>query len=221
VSNSYETGLLQLEEWKFRMRFPEDRSSDRILLLLHGWSGDENSMWVFTRGIPGNYWIISPRAPFSAGVKGFSWRDIPPDGKWGIPQINDFHKPIELVLDFLKKWEHSNQIQVQQMDLMGFSQGAALVCSMLLLGKINSGKAACLAGFTPEGGTGIARKNQLLGTKIFVAHGISDEMISISRGKEMVDTFKFAGANVELCTEEVGHKVGSYCIKGLQKFFSS
>ena len=54
--------LETFDGWTLRVR-ASDSPNPRLLLLLHGWTGDENSMWVFARGLSPNYWIVAPRAP--------------------------------------------------------------------------------------------------------------------------------------------------------------
>jgi len=220
VQTEIESDLIESKNWVLRIRKPEDSSSDRVLLLLHGWSGDENSMWVFTKDIPHDYWVISPRAPFSAGDKGYSWRNINRDDNMGLPMIHGFHSVLLELIELLKDLSNSYSINIRSIDLIGFSQGAALVCSFLLYGLIKIEKAACLAGFMPDGGEERARQNLLLGTRIFVSHGLGDEVIPLARGQEMVRILEFAGADVDLCSEDVGHKVGIQCFKGLKNFFS-
>ena len=56
-----ETELLSFHDWTLRMRAASEGPA-RLLLLVHGWTGDENSMWVFVRNFPARYWIVAPRA---------------------------------------------------------------------------------------------------------------------------------------------------------------
>lgn len=215
-----DTNLVEISGWYLRIRQPVDKSSNRVLLLLHGWSGDENSMWLFAKDIPTDYWVIAPRAPFSAGNKGYSWREVDPGKTWGIPDITEFQMTISSLLGILEDWANLNSIKMNKIDLIGFSQGAALVCAILLLEDQRISKAACLAGFMPEGGKTLVKSGILKSKKIFVSHGLGDEIIPLRRGQEMVRLLKFAGADVELCSEDVGHKVGIHCYQGLKKFFS-
>jgi hypothetical protein len=51
------------------------------MLLIHGLTGDENSMWIFARNLSAEYWMIAPRAPHASQMAqgGYSWR--PPAGE--------------------------------------------------------------------------------------------------------------------------------------------
>ncbi len=45
---------LQIEHWTVRVRKPEGEGPHPVMLLLHGWMGDENAMWVFASRLPKN-----------------------------------------------------------------------------------------------------------------------------------------------------------------------
>ena len=208
-----------LNNWVFRIRKPIVKTSNRVLLLFHGWSGNEDSMWVFTKDLPKDYWIISIRAPYSAGIKGYSWLELKPRNTTLLPEIEEFRPISEMVVKFLNDWAEIYSISLVNIDLMGFSQGAALVCALLLLTKTPIGKAACLAGFMPEGGVKYANSGQCSDTRIFIAHGTNDELIPFERSKEMASILQFAGAKVEKCIENVGHKLGRQCFIDLGLFY--
>jgi len=48
------TQLLTYNTWTLRIRRPIEKPA-RMLLLLHGWTGDENSMWVLVRDFSPHY----------------------------------------------------------------------------------------------------------------------------------------------------------------------
>src|SRR5919106_4882582 len=66
------TALISFNDWTLRIR-ESTHPASRLLLLIHGHTGDENSMWVFARGMPAHDWIVAPRAPYNAESGGYSW----------------------------------------------------------------------------------------------------------------------------------------------------
>jgi hypothetical protein len=50
VQTETDTELINFNGWTMRVR-PSQSSNPRLLVMIHGWTGDENSMWVFTRGL--------------------------------------------------------------------------------------------------------------------------------------------------------------------------
>ena len=53
--------IIQLPNWNVRYRGPQGTGYHAVILLLHGWTGDENSMWIFASRLPDQAILISPR----------------------------------------------------------------------------------------------------------------------------------------------------------------
>ena len=56
MSDPSNTTLIEFNGWTLRMR-ESTQAPARPLLLIHGLTGDENSMWVFARDLPKDYWM--------------------------------------------------------------------------------------------------------------------------------------------------------------------
>ncbi len=61
--------ILELDHWIIRVREPESTGSYPVILLLHGWTGDENAMWVFANRLPRNSLLISPPRALSCSAE--------------------------------------------------------------------------------------------------------------------------------------------------------
>jgi len=92
----------------------------RFLILLHGWTGDEDSMWVLARKLSSTYTILAPRAPFPVPEGGYSWREMA-SGTWGLLSLDDLRPAAESLLAFVDEWSTSAGIDTRQLDLIGFS----------------------------------------------------------------------------------------------------
>ena len=55
-----DTQLIQFEGRTLRIR-ESTLQPPRLLLLIHGLTGDENVMWVFARDLAAHYWMVAPR----------------------------------------------------------------------------------------------------------------------------------------------------------------
>src|SRR5690554_2163224 len=68
---------VQLDGWNMKVREPEDAATPHpLVLLIHGWTGDERSMWVFAQRLPKQALLIAPRAPYASrheNLAGYSW----------------------------------------------------------------------------------------------------------------------------------------------------
>lgn len=49
--------------WILKVHPPAVTGSNRVLLMLHGWTGDETVMSVFGQKVSPDYWLLSPRGP--------------------------------------------------------------------------------------------------------------------------------------------------------------
>jgi phospholipase/carboxylesterase len=216
VSN---TTLEVFENWTLRVRQPAQTPA-RLLLMLHGWTGDENSMWVFTRNFPTEYLLLAPRAPHPAPQGGYSWRP-PRADSFGRPSLEDMQESAEALIRLVDAYAAQSQVDASRFDVLGFSQGAALSNVLACLHPQRVRKAGILAGFMPSGMEGIISKKPLAGKTIFVSHGTQDNMVPIDRARASMSLLEQAGADITYCEAEVGHKVSADCLRGLETFFKN
>ena len=204
-----------IRDWVFREKRPEGPGPFRVLLLLHGWTGDENSMEIFTKGLPVNYWLAAPRGIYASALGGYSWYSD--QGKtW--PWVDDFRPAMEALFELLTPEDFPGAV-LEQVDVMGFSQGAALAFALAFLYPQRVRNIAGLAGFMPEGGEALARNQPLSGKRVFVAHGSLDKLVPVEMGRACVSVLKSAGGEVVYCEAEVGHKLSKGCFTELREFF--
>jgi len=192
----------------------------RFMLLLHGWTGDENSMWIFANGCPDDMWIAAPRAPYSVEEGGYSWREIQP-GNWGLPTLSDLKPAADNLIRLVDGFSVSVGVDATQFDVTGFSQGGALANILTLLYPHRIHKAAVLAGFMPGGVDELLAQRVLADKPFFVAHGTQDNLIPVERAQQSIELLEHAGAVVSFCESEVGHKVGADCLQSLKVFWEN
>jgi phospholipase/carboxylesterase len=212
-----DTSLISFNNWTLRIR-ESTHPSPRLMLLIHGFTGDENSMWVFGRDLIPRYWIVAPRAPYVGEPSGYSWRS---------PQFENMNR---LSLDLLRdsaeglirlvdEYSASAQVDATVFDVMGFSQGGAMSSLLAFLYPQRIRKVGILAGFVPGGLEELVSQRPLEGKPFFVAHGTKDETVPIDQARASIETLEQAGAQVTYCEDEVGHKVSVTCLRSLKTFF--
>ncbi len=215
-----DAALISFKDWTLRVRETTQRGrSPRLLLLIHGLTGDENSMWVFARDLPASYWMIAPRAPYAAAQGGYSWR--PPQfenvDQFGLDQMR---AAAEALIRLVDEYSASAGLDAHTFDVMGFSQGAAMSSLLAFLHPERIGRVGVLAGFVPRGLEELIPQRPLAGKSFFVVHGTKDQMVPIQRARASVEILEQAGAQVTYCEDEVGHKVSVTCLRSLKKFFA-
>lgn len=213
-----ETQLIEFRDWILRVR-PAVAPTPHLLLLVHGWTGDEDSMWVFVRNFPGEFWIVAPRAPYATKPSGYSWRPYR-EGAHDPPRFEDLRPPAELLLSLVDEYASSVQVNAEQFDMIGFSQGAALANVLALLYPDRVRRVGVLAGFVPLGSEAVLSDHRLMNKPFFVAHGTQDEMVKIEFARQSVNALERAGAQVTFCEDDVGHKLSVNCLHALEKFFA-
>lgn len=208
---------IELDNWVIRMREPAGGNPERILLMLHGWTGDEKAMWVFAKRLPENALLIAPRGMYTTPLGGYGWHPYK-HKVW--PWVDDFIPAIE-ALDHLLEVKLLSGKGNSKVSIVGFSQGAALAYAFTMLRPYRVRSVAGLSGFLPEGAEALARNKPLQGIQVFIAHGTQDELVPVERARKAVELLERSGAHVIYCEDDVGHKLSANCFNGLEGFFKS
>jgi len=200
--------------WVFRISQPEANGPFPVILLLHGWTGDENSMWVFTPRLPVDWLKIVPRGMYPAPQGGYAWHTALRN--W--PSLEDF----QAAVDALHIWLTPTNFPAadfSDLHLVGFSQGAALAYAFMLNHPERVASLSALSGFLPEGVFLGASNRRLTDLPVFITHGTKDVLVPVDRARQAVETLDHAGAQVTYCEHDVGHKLNASCYRGLETFF--
>jgi phospholipase/carboxylesterase len=217
VIKETEAEFLEFRDWAFRFR-PGAGTGSPLVVMLHGWTGDENSMWFFSHSLPEEVSIIAPRAPYKASEGGYSWRVIAP-GTWGLHSFEDVRPSAERLIGFIEDWSKTGNLDTRQVSLIGFSQGAALAYAITALRPDWVFSLAALSGFIPRGTEDLLNSNTLNGKPVFISHGRSDDMVPIEKARTAVRLLEQSGAVVTYCESDGGHKVGKECMQGMKTFY--
>ena len=209
------TQTVEIDGWVVRQRAPAGDGLHPLVLMLHGWTGDENSMMVFATRLPKDAWLVSPRGLYSAPLGGYSWHTHKSKA-W--PWVDDFYPALESLQSLLIP-QNFPSADLSSLRLVGFSQGAALAYTFALTYPARVRALAGLSGFLPDGAVALARDLPLRDKPVFIAHGTQDELVPVERARQAADLLKQAGAKVAYCEDEVGHKLSADCFRGMQYFF--
>lgn len=206
----------KIEGFIVRDRVPPGDGPHPLILMLHGWTGNEQSMWVFAPHMPSHALLVAPRGLFPAPFGGYSWSD-PSNGLQ--THMSDFSTAIDSLLSLITSG-HYPTADTNAFSLIGFSQGAALSYALALTVPERVRAVAGLAGFLPIGINPLHEQKPLSGKPLFVFHGAKDEIVPVSLARKSISWLKKAGAQVSYCEADVGHKLSSRCFGGLETFFT-
>ena len=186
--------IFEIDDWVIKIREPESGNWKQAILLLHGWTGDENSMWVFAPQLPKDALLIAPRAPYPSNhseIAGFSWRGYKKTGDWS--NLDDYRPAVDGLNRLVLSIQNVRGFDLSKFGLVGFSQGAAVAYVYAILNPERVTRLAGLAGFMPDHNQREIEHRPLEGKAVFVAHGKKDEMVPLERAKKSVETLQNAG----------------------------
>ena len=187
-------------------------NSNKIVVAIHGWKGNRNSMKPLLRSLRMknvSWYFLEAPYPVVEKKGGFSWSYEISDGVWAEEE------PRSLLDDFfsyLFKEHDSNDIYV-----MGFSQGGLICLDYSLFLDQPLGGIFSIAGFSRHPKDKIkrfhlAQKN----TPILLSHGKSDEQVPVSASMNIYEQLITQGANVELLLYNGKHKIGIECLRRIK-----
>lgn len=195
----------------FRLRQATDDRYPAIVML-HGLTGDERSMWALEGAAPASALLVTPRGPHAQAQGGYAWN--PAIQAWP-PLVAEFSASVDKLERLLEFLADGYELDRERVVLMGFSNGAAMAfaAGMTPLRTPPIGLVA-ISGHLPEGGL-----DPLRDTPIFWSHGVQDSTIPISVARTDVARLRRHGCSVEFCEAEVGHKLGADCLDDLRGWY--
>ena len=208
---------MQLDDWVLRLRVPSGAGPHPVTLLLHGWTGDENAMWIFASKLPKDHLLIAPRALYPASMGGYSW--YPMRSQEGWPRLADFRPAVAALIQLIERWPEPPAVDLTALRLAGFSQGAALAYTFAILHPERVRALAGLAGFLPEDAAAHLSPGHFAGLPVYISHGTRDQLVPVERARQAVDHLQGAGAQVVYCESDAGHKLSAECFRGMEAFF--
>lgn len=195
-----------------------NRSEKQVFILLHGWTGNENSMSVFLQAIPDSAVAIAPRGNYEVSENSFGWANAT------IAEKHDFsafkrtaeklHTAIKAIVPQLTN--SSNP----KFNLIGFSQGAALSLVYSLIFPQDVDKVAILSGFLPSFSPLPASNHSKVPT-YYIAHGKQDPLVEYQRALEVKNYLEQLSASITFCSADIGHRVSAECLAALKAFFDN
>lgn len=214
--------ILHLTDAHGKVRAPDTITDETpVILMLHGYSGDESSMWAFGAQIPEEALAISLRAPYKSkdvDIGGYTWVNQP-IGYW--PVYQDFFPAVEFLNQQISaissKYPFAN---FGRISLVGFSQGGAMAAVFANAYEGYIQKLAILSGFLPDSSEGFLSSAKFSGIKVFIAHGNKDDMVSIKLARNAAKAISGLGSAVIFCEGDVGHQLDAGCFKAFGKFLS-
>lgn len=184
------------------------------LLLLHGTGGDEWDLLPLGRSLAPQANLLSPRGKvLENGMPRFFRRLAE-----GVFDEEDLIQRTHELADFIQDAASHYGFDVQKVVALGYSNGANIAASLMLLRPEILKGAVLLRAMVP---LVPATLPDLKGRSVFIATGEMDSMIPISNATRLESMLRGAGAEVEWFRTPAGHPLTSADLSAAAKWLAA
>ncbi len=170
------------------------------LLLLHGTGGDETSLLPLAADVAPGTALLSPQGKTMIE----DMRRFFPMGANGEIDRDELQYQTAEVAEFLQEAAHTYGFDPARVAALGYSNGAAMAASLLLLRPHLLMGAVILRPVLPPAPP---RLPDLSGRPVLIAGGRHDDLAAPQDAERLAEVLRSAGARVTLHMEDAGHKL--------------
>lgn len=196
-----------------RVQLPENHEPAPAIVMLHGRAGSEDAMWIFSKTIPAGSIVAAPRGIKADPGGRFAWHPRQRD-QW--PPLNMFDDAVASLSRFIDSLPELYNANPEQIVLMGFSQGAAAAYALAMAHPGLVKGIAGLVGFVPVNSAEAVETKALKDLPIFMAVGLEDPYIPLSRTKGCAETVIKSGARLTYNEYQTGHRLNAKGMRDLE-----
>ncbi len=185
------------------------KDKNPLLLLLHGYGSNEEDLFSFASELPGEYYVISARAPYNLPPYGYAWYAIDFDAQMNkFSDIGQGKSSRDLILRFIDELIANYPIDAENVTLVGFSQGCILSYAATLSHPEKIRRVVAMSGcIDPELLEPGYEKNDFSRLKIFASHGTADQVIPVDWARQAKPQLDILGIDSVYKEYPVGHGV--------------
>lgn len=202
---------------------PEASARNRVplVVMIHGWQGDERVMWAFRKAAPKGVALIAPRALVSHPQGGFIWwrhvngNPLIDEQALYTPDPNQFADGLAAIEQFIAALPQVYPVDGRRVVLMGFSQGGGVAGAYTLWRPGRVRGAALLVTTCPQPPGFALRADLLRDVPVFIAAGVNDQTVPLSSVQATRDLFAQVGAALTYGEYPTGHKLNAQGMKDL------
>jgi phospholipase/carboxylesterase len=177
-------------------------TSDRTLLLLHGTGGNERDLIPLGRELDPNAALLSPRGKILENEMPRFFRRLAE----GVFDTEDLKKRTNELADFIAAAAKHYKLAANQILAVGYSNGANIAASMLLLRPEILRAAILFRAMVP-----LVPENlpNLSSVRVWIGAGDQDPIIPVSEAQRLAELLRRAGADVTIRFVKAGHSLAN------------
>ena len=207
ISPKYEESAANTAKRTSRRETETQRKTFTTFLLLHGTGGNEQDLIPLAYELDKSAAILSPRGKvLENGITPRFFRRLAE----GVFDIDDLKFRTNELADFVIDSSKTYNFDLQHVIAVGYSNGANIAASMLLLRPEILSSAILFRAMVPLVPQTLPN---LSDKRIFMSSGLYDPIVSRQEAERLFGLFKEAGAKVSLSWQESGHELTSKEVK--------
>ncbi|MGY5849522.1 alpha/beta hydrolase [Salegentibacter sp. F14] len=180
-----------------------------LLIMLHGYGSDEKDLFSFAQELPGDFLILSVRAPYPMQPYGNAWYAIHWDQTDG--KFSDDEQAVESrdrIANFIDEAIEEYSVDKNNVSLLGFSQGSILSYAVALSYPEKVKNIIALSGYINQGilKSGY-EKNDFSDLDFYTSHGSEDQVIPVQWARQNKPFLDKLGIKNQYSEFPVGHGV--------------
>jgi len=188
--------------------------SNRTLLLLHGTGGNERDLIALGRELDPNAALLSPRGKvLENGMPRFFRRLAE-----GVFDLEDLRHRTNELADFVTAAAQHYGFATDQLVAVGYSNGANIAASMLLLRPEILSAAILFRAMVP---LDPETQPNLSSVRVWMGAGTNDPIIPMSEPKALDELLRKSGADVTIRYFQAGHELTTADVESAREWLSA
>ena len=168
-----------------------------LLIMLHGFGSNESDLLGLVPYLDERIHIASVRGPLRIEAGAYGWYRVSHTAGGPIVHEGEEREARKRVARFIDDMIAAHDVDQRRVYLLGFSQGATLALSLALtIPERIAGTLVFCGRVMRELGGSIAAPEQIARARVFMAHGLHDDVVPIGRARSSREFL--AGLDVEL-----------------------
>ena len=187
-----------------------------LLVLLHGVGSNEHDLFSFADQLPGEYLVVSARAPNTLGSGSYGWYRV--DFSTGKPvyDAQQADASRKLIIAFIDELHATHPFDRKRVYLCGFSQGAIISYSVALTRPDLVQGIAVMSGRLLEDVKPLVKPSpDLSHLQVFISHGTQDPVLPAQGAYDAAAFLRSLGLAPVLKTYPAGHTISAAMLQDL------
>ncbi len=193
---------------------PANQKNAPLIVLVHGYGSNEQDLFSFAGQMDPGIHIVSVRAPYELPPYGAAWYAIDYTADKGkFSDLGQARESMKLLKTFIGEVVASTSVNPNNINILGFSQGAILSLAMALSQPSLFKNVVAMSGYVNEDlikdrdGLRSRFRESERTTNFFISHGTMDQVIPFSWATPAQPIMETLGVDYVFKSYPIGHGV--------------